>query len=149
LTFHQQIRALQAYAQGQPHRPIRVIPARDSDECEKPYPPRRKRLLPHSSTSPLPSRLRVRAVPQCFHSSIRRSRTFSEAAIRVRFSHPRTRLRPPPRLHTQAWLVPVEDANRLCTTLGIHLTTQKISGTFRGTPGGNTFCRTMGIELCR
>ena len=39
-------------AQGQLHRPIRVIPARDPDDGGKPYPPRRKRLIPHSSTSP-------------------------------------------------------------------------------------------------
>ena len=45
------------------HYPPDAIPARDPDDGGKPYPPRRKRLLPHSSTSPLPSRLRVFACP--------------------------------------------------------------------------------------
>jgi len=78
------------------------------------------------------------------------SRTPSrEAATQAQISCPRTRLRSPLRSHTRAWLVLAGDANRLCTTLGIHLTTQKISGMFRGTPGANMFCRTMRIDLCR
>jgi hypothetical protein len=41
------------------HYPSDAIPTQDPDEGGKPYPPRRKRLLPHPSTSPPPSRLRV------------------------------------------------------------------------------------------
>ena len=36
------------------HYPSDAIPARDPDDGGKPYPPRRKRLPPHPSTSPPP-----------------------------------------------------------------------------------------------